>query len=99
MLPRRIGCNYDPGSSYHSLILLVSLALKPRVERVSAGRTNAQELSYGPQPSPRPFPLRPSPVAAQWGMSGRLSVSRMFLIKECVSSKGADSTMGIQGSQ
>lgn len=99
VLPSRIGCNYDPSFSYHSLILPVSPAWKPRVKRASAGRTDVQELSYGPQPSPRPFLLCPSPVTARWGTRGRLGVWRMFLIKECVSSKRADSTMGIQGSQ
>jgi len=55
LLPRRTGCNYDPGFSY-VLILLVSLTEKPRLERGNAVQANAQELSYGPQPFPSTFP-------------------------------------------
>ena len=40
LLPRRTGCNYDPGFSY-VLILLVSLAEKPRLKRANAVQANA----------------------------------------------------------
>lgn len=38
LLPRRTGCNYDPSFSHDALILLVSLAEKPRLERANAGQ-------------------------------------------------------------